>query len=141
MRLQDYALDVWITNDANMRKLNRQYRSKDSTTDVLSFPFQPLKPSSSAVPPADRPLPPPCAVSGVRDLGQIVISAARVSKDAGELSQTVDDRMRTMIVHGTAHLLGYDHESELDASEMEQEEQRLLHEIAQAEDESQKSNT
>jgi len=58
LRLERYALDVWVTNDITMRRLNKQYRGLDKTTDVLSFPFQQLQPPETDVPPEERPLPP-----------------------------------------------------------------------------------
>ena len=105
LRLDSYALDVWVTTDATLRRLNRQYRQMDKPTDILSFPFQPLTPPPASVPPEQRALPP--VEQGVSELGQIVISAPYVLRDSAKMGQTVDQRLRTLIVHGVCHLLGY----------------------------------
>jgi rRNA maturation RNase YbeY len=105
LRLDSYALDVWVTTDATLRRLNRQYRLMDKPTDILSFPFQPLTPPAADVSPEQRALPP--VEQGVSELGQIVISAPYVLRDSAKMGQTVDQRLRTLIVHGVCHLLGY----------------------------------
>jgi len=72
-----------------------------------------------------RPPLPPSPVHGIRDLGQILISAPQVARDASNMGIDVDRRMRTLIIHGLCHLLGYDHETALDAALMDVEECRL----------------
>ena len=135
LRLSDYALDVWVTTDASMRRLNRQYRAQDKATDILSFPFQTLAapPCAAVLDPQLRPLPPPCPHSGVRDLGQMVISAPYVQRAAAELSQTTDQRLRALLVHGICHLLGYDHEQTDQALLMEAEENRIMQQLERQE--------
>jgi rRNA maturation RNase YbeY len=148
MRLEDYSLDVWVTTDATLRRLNKQYRGLDKTTDVLSFPFQKLQPPDPSIPPNERPLPPAAsplaefrgtdkdaasatpavpAPMEVKELGQLVLSAPAVARDARQEGVSTNARMQRLLVHGVCHLLGYDHETDADARIMEQEEKRLLH--------------
>ncbi len=91
---------VVVAGDAAVRQANRDYRGKAESTDVLSFPDDE----------AGR-------------LGDILISAARAAEQAQDFSHSVEDELKTLILHGMLHLLGYDHES--DSGEMAEEEARL----------------
>ena len=109
-RLPDAEVSVLLLGDRAMRTLNRRYRGKDRTTDVLSFPLREGK-----FPLVQRYL-----------LGDIVIcmpAAARQARVAGEsLSQEID----RLLVHGLLHLLGHDHErGGREARRMEARERRL----------------
>ena len=109
-RLPHAEISVLLIGDRAMRSLNRRYRGKDRTTDVLSFPLR------------------DGTFSKVQHhlLGDIVISvpaAARQAKAAGEPFLVEIDRL---LVHGFLHLLGYDHErSRVEARRMEARERRL----------------
>jgi probable rRNA maturation factor len=88
-----------ITNDAELRQLNGQFRGKDYATDVLSFP------------------------SGEEDpIGDIAISLAMARAQAREFGHGVEDELRILILHGVLHLTGLDHET--DSGEMRRTEQR-----------------
>ena len=80
--------DCLVTGDAELRRLNRQYRGKDYATDVLSFP----------------------AVEG--HLGDLAISSARARSQAREFGHTTEDELRILMLHGVLHLLGLDHETD-----------------------------
>ncbi len=103
-------VSVLLVGDKAMRTLNRRYRGKDRTTDVLSFPLR--EGSFSRIQP--------------QVLGDIVLSlptAARQAKAAGEPYYSEIERL---LVHGYLHLLGYDHErSRAEARRMEGSERRL----------------
>jgi probable rRNA maturation factor len=94
-------ISVLICGDRAMRGLNRRYRGKDRTTDVLSFP-------------AGRP-------GGF--LGDIVISEPEARRQARRAGVSLDGVMRKLLLHGLLHLLGYDHET--DGGEMDALEARL----------------
>jgi probable rRNA maturation factor len=98
------AFECLITGDAELRKLNREFRGKDEATDVLSFL------SDSA--PARRPAP----------LGSIAISIARARAQARAFHHSTETEIRILMLHGLLHLLGYDHES--DAGRMARAEKR-----------------
>jgi len=84
---------ILLTGDRTMRRLNRSFRRKDKTTDVLSFPADGAR------------LP-----DGSRPLGDIVISVAQAASQAAEAGHTLSREIRVLVIHGYLHLLGYDHE-------------------------------
>lgn len=99
------TLTVAFVSDRKMRELNKQYRGKDKTTDVLSFGFEPddFDPSESY-------------------LGDIIISAEQAARQAKENNLTLDREIKQLILHGVLHLCGYDHETdsgEMNARELE----------------------
>lgn len=93
---------------AESQQLNRDYRGKDAPTNVLSFPFD-----------DDIPLP-------VRLLGDLVICVPLMAEEALQHSKPVLNHWAHLIVHGTLHLLGYDHIEDEEAEEMEALEIQLL---------------
>ncbi|MGL4496001.1 MAG: rRNA maturation RNase YbeY [Beijerinckiaceae bacterium] len=106
---------VLLADDAAIRTLNAQWRSKDKPTNVLSFP---------AVD-AER-------ISTTPMLGDIIIARETVFREAMEEGKSAADHLRHMVVHGVLHLLGYDHETDEDAAEMESLERLILAEIGVA---------
>lgn len=96
-----------------MRALNREYRQIDSTTDVLSFAMY----QNASEFPADD----------VFMLGDIVIDPVRATEQAAELGHSLDHELRRLMVHGLAHLMGYDHEAGgAQQREMRKVEKRLM---------------
>ena len=104
------ALEVslLLTDDAEQQALNRDHRGKDSSTNVLSFP-------AGFAPPA-----------GPRPLGDISLALETVVREAAEQDKTVADHVSHLLVHGTLHLLGYDHGDDAEAEEMEALEREVL---------------
>jgi probable rRNA maturation factor len=101
-------LSVVLTDDAEQRELNRQWRGFDKTTNVLSFPqIEPFAP-----------------VSGL--LGDITLARETVEKEAAEMGITLEAHFTHLVVHGFLHLLGYDHIEDEDAEEMEGLETQIL---------------
>jgi probable rRNA maturation factor len=96
---KDQPFNTLITGDAELRKLNREFRAKDHPTDVLSFP--------SAAPP---------------ELGDIAISIVRARAQARQHGHSTEEEVRILMLHGVLHLLGLDHES--DRGQMARAEQR-----------------
>ena len=104
-------LDLTLVGDAEIRKLNCRFRKKDKATDVLSFPLYEKKE----------------ARKGRSFLGDIVISLATTKKQAKEHHVSFHQELLFLIIHGTLHLLGYDHEkSRREARIMRKMEQHLL---------------
>jgi len=101
-------VSIRINDEAEMSALNERYRHKSGPTNVLSFP-------------ADLP---PEICSGL--LGDIVICAPVVEREAKEQHKSVISHWAHMTVHGTLHLLGFDHVEESDANTMESLERYLL---------------
>ena len=108
---RDVDVSVRIVDEHEMRSLNRDYRNQDKPTNVLAFPAG----DAGFVPPGEMPL-----------LGDIVVCAAVVAREAREQGKLLDHHWSHMLVHGTLHLLGYDHNTDFDAEEMEALERRIL---------------
>lgn len=105
-------IGIRLTDDAEQRMLNRAYRGKDAPTNVLSFALEdPSKPS----PPGSPLL-----------LGDVVLAFETVRREAEEQQKPFADHLRHLVVHGVLHLLGFDHESEAEAAEMEAREIEIL---------------
>ena len=104
-------ISVRITDADEIRALNRQYRGKDYATNVLSFP-------ADLPPELDLP-----------HLGDIVICAEVVEREAREQHKASPAHWAHMVVHGTLHLLGYDHVDDADAEIMEALEIDILREL------------
>jgi len=105
-------LSIELVGDRRMRTLNRRYRKKDRTTDVLAF----------AMRESDNPHP---AV-----LGDVVISVPTAARHAKEAGHSADHEMAALLVHGVLHLCGYDHErSEQEARRMLRRERAILRRV------------
>ncbi len=106
--LQWHALDsgvvsLLITDDLQMRTFNRDYRGIDAPTDVLSFSQQDeLMPTGGAIP--DE-----LAQELARQLGDLIIALPYTQHQAQRYGTTLASELRLLSVHGTLHLLGYDH--------------------------------
>ena len=100
-------VSIAIVDDDAMRTLNRQFRKRNKTTDVLTFPAD----ASDADPQAHG-----------RPLGDIVISADQARRQAADQRHSLPTEVRYLILHGILHALGYDHETddgEMNALEVE----------------------
>lgn len=93
-----------ITSDEEMRALNHAYRGIDAATDVLSFAAHEDGGNEPALT-----LPPELANELARHLGDIVISYPYAERQAGQFGNSVAAELRLLAIHGTLHLLGYDH--------------------------------
>jgi probable rRNA maturation factor len=96
---QAESLGVRFSGDREMRRANRTWRGKDTTTDVLSFPGE------------------------EGHLGDFLISVPAARRQAGAAGHPVERELRVLLLHGVLHCLGYDHET--DQGEMERLERRL----------------
>ncbi len=99
---------IRIAGEEEMAALNQRYRSKEGATNVLSFPFEAL-----------APLPVPF-------LGDVVICAPLVAREALEQAKDRQAHWAHLVVHGVLHLLGFDHQQEAQAEQMEALETSLL---------------
>ena len=113
----DFDIGIWITTDKTIRAYNKRYRGKDKATDILSFPFWPdLKAGQRIKPTSDE----------EKNLGDLIISAPYLEREARQYGVSFDERMRVLLVHGICHLLGYDHERDEDYATMRAQEQKVL---------------
>ena len=109
----DAELAVMLTDDSGIRTLNHNWRGIDKATNVLSFPaLQPTGPRDDD----DAP----------RMLGDIAIAYETLRREADEERKPFADHLSHLAVHGFLHLVGYDHETDTEADEMETLEQQIL---------------
>lgn len=106
---EDFEVSVMLTDDAHIRELNRTWRQKDKPTNVLSFPAP------------DQP-----GAEGPRHLGDIALAYETLVRESEEESKALADHFAHLIIHGILHLLGYDHEDEEEAEDMEALEVKAL---------------
>ncbi|RUM61670.1 MAG: rRNA maturation RNase YbeY [Sulfurimonas sp.] len=96
-------IELILTNDADISRINGEFRGIAKATDVLSFPYESM------------PMSP---------LGSIVISLDAVHRASNTLGHTFEEELLLLLIHGLLHLMGYDHET--DRGEMRREEARLI---------------
>ncbi|MFQ5512080.1 MAG: rRNA maturation RNase YbeY [Candidatus Krumholzibacteriia bacterium] len=111
----DACVDVILTDDAFIRKINREFRGIDRPTDVISFSYIE---STDALP----------EPSPARDnlAGEVYISSETLQKEAKAQGIELDSLFLRIGVHGLLHVLGYDHGTDTEAEIMEGEERRIL---------------
>ena len=108
-------LSVRLTSDDEVRLLNAHWRNKDKPTNVLSFPMA----EAYELEQADEEGP------GLL-LGDVILAHGVCQREAADKSISIEDHAAHLVVHGTLHLLGYDHNGDKDADEMEAREVRAL---------------
>ncbi|CAK4069102.1 MULTISPECIES: rRNA maturation RNase YbeY [Vibrio] len=108
---QDAELTIRIVDEEESHQLNHEYRGKDKPTNVLSFPFE--------VPPGIE----------INLLGDLIICKQVVEREAQEQNKPLLAHWAHMVVHGSLHLLGYDHIEDDEAEEMESLETEIMQEM------------
>lgn len=98
------ALAVVVTDDETVRRLNRDYRGVDASTDVLSFAAQEGEE-------LDGSLPPELAAELKENLGDLFIAFPYAATQAERYGHSMEAELQLLVVHGCLHLLGYDHDS------------------------------
>jgi probable rRNA maturation factor len=116
------GISVLITNDAEIQKLNKQFRKKDDPTDILSWTYD-VGEGEIADPELNE--------SQEENItGELAVSAERVSKQASENGWDFETELIRLLAHGCAHLAGWDHEkSEKHEKDMLELEIQLLKEV------------
>jgi probable rRNA maturation factor len=108
-------ISVYLTSDDHVRELNAKWRGKDKPTNVLSFPMvESYELQDENV--AEKEL----------LLGDIILAHGVCEAEAGEKGVSFEEHTTHLLVHGTLHLLGYDHHDDTEAAEMEAREVRAL---------------
>ena len=107
----NFEIAVRIVDAEEIQTLNKLYRQQDKATNVLSFPAGEYAglPDEAA-----------------RALGDVVVCASVVANEASEQGKQLSDHWGHMLVHGTLHLLGFGHETDTEAAEMEALESKIL---------------
>lgn len=114
--LRTGEVGLLLTDDREIRSLNAAYRKRDRATNVLSFPGLDLIEGRAEA----------TAPQGSVLLGDVAISFERLSAEAAEQGKTLTDHFAHLLVHGTLHLLGYDHGDDASAAVMERLEDTIL---------------
>jgi len=119
------VINVLIGNDKVIRKYNLDYRGIDKVTDVLSFPMQIFQKAGwggCLTPEFDED-------TGELPLGDIVISMERAEEQAAEYGNTPEYETAYLIIHSTLHLLGYDHNNEINEKAMHIKCEKVMQEM------------
>jgi probable rRNA maturation factor len=109
---QDAEVLIRIVDSQEITGLNKQYRHKTGSTNILSFPLEM-----------------PEGVQGLNLLGDLVICAEVLEREAREQKKALKDHWAHIVIHGILHLIGFDHINEKDAAEMEAKEINVLHQL------------
>ncbi|MFH1157756.1 MAG: rRNA maturation RNase YbeY [Pseudomonadota bacterium] len=116
---RSFEISIILTDDTHMKTLNKNYRGKNKATNVLSFPQIDLKKfrrASLDIFPPGRKVP----------LGDIALAFQTVRRECLEQGKSLENHVLHLVVHGTLHLLGYDHLSLKDSDSMEKLESDIL---------------
>jgi probable rRNA maturation factor len=108
LRRRRFEVNIVVVDARQGRRYNRQFRHRDYATNVLSFPWEPAPGEKS------------------RLLGDLVICAPVVAREAAEQGKRPRDHWAHLTIHGVLHLLGHDHETDAEAEKMEALEIRIL---------------
>ena len=109
---EEAEVDLLFVDNEAIREMNREYRDKDSATDVLSFP---MYEADEEIDDEDEIL-----------FGDIVISLERAQEQCEEYGHSLEREVMYLLVHGLLHLAGYDHMEEEEKKEMRAQEEKLL---------------
>ena len=115
-------MSVLGCDDTRIATLNATFRDKPTPTNVLSWPDADLAPDT----PGDPPHSPSADPDGTVSLGDIAIAYDTCAREAADQGKPFSAHVTHLIVHGTLHLLGYDHIRDLDATRMETVEVEIL---------------
>ena len=114
---KNYNINKKSTTPENIKEINKEYRSIDKETDVLSFPmFEKNEITNTNI-----------QIKEV--LGDIIISIERVQEQAEEYGHSFERELAYMVVHGFYHLMGYDHMEEEEKKQMREKEENILNKL------------
>ncbi|MDM5452814.1 rRNA maturation RNase YbeY [Peribacillus simplex] len=115
---KDTELSVTFVDNERIREINKEYRHKDSVTDVISFALEEMGEDEVEIVGVEMP----------RILGDIIISIERTKEQAEEYGHSFDRELGFLALHGFLHLLGFDHMNEEDEKEMFTKQKEILEE-------------
>ncbi len=112
--LEDYEISVLLTDDSHMTELNREYRGIDAPTDVLAFPQHEGENTD---------------LMNLNVLGDVVISLETAEHQAITEKHSLEEEVAFLTVHGVLHLLGYDHQTQEEATVMFEKQDTILQDL------------
>ena len=110
-KIPNSSINFRILNDIEMTELNKKFRKKNKSTNVLSFTNEDISKSLTG------------------NLGDIAVSYEYLEEESKQLNKNFDDHIIHMLIHGVYHILGLDHENDATANKMENKEIELLKEL------------
>ena len=110
-KISNSSINLRILNDSEMKELNKKFRKKNKSTNVLSFTNEDISKSLTG------------------NLGDIAVSYEFLEEESKQLNKNFDDHIIHMLIHGVYHILGLDHENDATANKMENKEIELLKEL------------
>ena len=110
-KISNSSINLRILNDSEMKELNKKFRKKNKSTNVLSFTNEDISKSLTG------------------NLGDIAVSYEFLEDESKQLNKNFDDHIIHMLIHGVYHILGLDHENDATANKMENKEIELLKEL------------
>ena len=110
-KISNSSINFRILNDIEMTELNKKFRNKNKSTNVLSFTNEDISKSLTG------------------NLGDIAVSYEYLEEESKQLNKNFDDHIIHMLIHGVYHILGLDHENDTTANKMENKEIELLKEL------------
>ena len=110
-KISNSSINLRILNDSEMTELNKKFRKKNKSTNVLSFTNEDISKSLTG------------------NLGDIAVSYEYLEEESKQLNKNFDDHIIHMLIHGVYHILGLDHENDATANKMENKEIELLKEL------------
>ena len=119
-------INLVLTDDLDIREVNRTWRGIDRTTDVLSFPSLSLAPNRLFDPSAPGAQAAWDSDAGAYFLGDILLNIPQALRQAAQFSHTIHREITYLFVHGVFHLLGYDHHAKEDQQRMRNQEKQAL---------------
>ncbi len=117
-----FEISLLGCNDARIATLNADFRGKPQPTNVLSWPAE----DRAAAKPGGQPMLPKASAGPPEELGDIAIAFETCAREASDAGKPLNDHVIHLLVHGTLHLLGYDHIRDEDAAVMERIEVGIL---------------
>jgi len=122
MGYQDFDLGILLTDNQAIQCFNRDFRSKDEPTDILSFPFYPDLKADEAI---------KAETEDDKNVGDLVISLEYIKELCEQENKTINEHLRTLLCHGICHLLGYDHYTEETDKSMKEKESWLAAKLSE----------
>lgn len=116
----DYEVSISFVDNNEIRELNKQYRNKDTATDVLSFPLMEFEDTEEDYNNEEE------YVQEDKLLGDIVISLEKAAEQGQEYGHSFERELAFLVAHGMLHLLGMDHEDEGEEKVMIEKQDRVL---------------
>lgn len=125
----EVELNLLLTSNENIRKINNEYRNIDSPTDVLSFPMIEYEKPSDFSKLEDSTLDNFNPETGELILGDIIISVPKIVEQAEKYGHSTEREFAFLVVHSMLHLFGYDHMEANDAKIMEAKQEEILNKL------------